>query len=456
MFLSPAMDALAIPPAVDDALARALEIPGLDAAGVGAVVDALDGSRTFAQVQVQVAIRGFDVEAEPIAALIRELSDRGFLGEPRWERLAVQILGDARYSCLACGVGCRQMEIGPLSVRDLERLRAVDLAALGTPLTDAIAEIETFEGTKPFLAKKEGACVFLDRDTMRCRIHSEYGSKTKPLACQVFPSNLFYVPGSQRLALRPSCVNRHVTRTSGSLQSETSPWVAEMRELGWGQTSPFPRWALYLPELAAVSLAPDFSLPFEEYVELESQVLDALQARTGSVEEVLTGVLPELLAIVTEGRSVNEIPADASELGRRNLGHFCKLLLKSTNEGPLVASAIESVRVIARSGRPLPTLRDLAGGDVTVEDLAVDFLANEIWSLETIRQSGFVVPGIVLLTFAYIFSKQYAADLAASRADEFVSAADFNLAFALVDDVFKRLQFSDPRPLLTFALSPLV
>ncbi len=456
MFLSSVMDALAIPPVLDAAAARALEIPGLDIAGVCAVVDALDGSRTFAQVQVQVAIRAFDVEAAAVAALIRELSDRGLLGEPPWEDLPTQTLGDARYACLACGVGCQQMEIGPLSDRDLERLRSVDLALLGTPLTDAIAEIETSEGTRPFLAKKDGACVFLDRATMRCRIHSEYGSKTKPLACQVFPSSLFYVPGSQRLSLRPSCVKRHVTRTSGSVQSDASAWVAEMRELGWGRTSPFPRWVLYLPELAAVSLAPDFSLPFEEYVELESQVLDALQSRTGSAEEVLAGVLPELLAIVTGGRSAKEIPADASKLGRRNLGRFCELLLESTHEGPLVASAIESVRATVSSGRSLPTLRELAGGDATVEDLAVDFLANEIWSLETIRQSGFVVPGIVLLTFTYILSKQYAADLAASRGDEFVSGADFNLAFALVDDVFKRLKLSDPRPLLAFALSPLV
>ncbi len=104
----------------------------------------------------------------------------------------------------------------------------------------------------------------------------------------------------------------------------------------------------------------------------------------------------------------------------------------------------------------IPALLELAGGDEAVEDLAVDFLANEVWSLETIRQSGFVVPGLVLLTFTYIISKQYAAELAVSRGDSSVSAADFNEAFARVDDVFKRLQFNDPRPLLTFATSPLV
>lgn len=211
---------------------------------------------------------GADVDGDAIAALIRALSDRGLLAEPAWQDLPVETLGDARYSCLACGSGCKQMSVGPLSERDIDRLRSVDLAALGTTLGDAVTSIETSDGPKLFLAKRDGACVYLDRLTMRCGIHAEYGSQMKPLVCQVFPSSLFYVPGAQRLALRPSCAKRHVTRTTGVRQSEAAPWVREMRDFGWGETSPFPRWALYLPELAFVALAPDFTVSFEQYSDL--------------------------------------------------------------------------------------------------------------------------------------------------------------------------------------------
>ncbi len=350
------MEALAIPRVLDAANSQGLDVPGLDAAEVYRVAQAFDGARTFPQVQVHLALEGLDVEPDVVAALIKELSDRDLFGEPFWQELPIETLNDARYSCLACGVGCKQMEIGPLSRRDLDRLRAVDLAALGTPLLDAVVPIETSEGPKPFLDKQEGACVFLDRATMRCRIHSEYSSKAKPLACQVFPSSLFFVPGGHRLALRPSCVKRHTTRASGNLQRDASPWVREMRELGWGETSPFPRWVLYLPELASVALAPDFAISFEQYVELERQLLDALRSRSGPIEEVLAGVLPELLALVTGGRRVEQAARPASDVGGRNLARFCELLLKSTDEGPRVMSAVESVRAMASSERLLPTL----------------------------------------------------------------------------------------------------
>ena len=70
-----------------------------------------------------------------------------------------------------------------------------------------------------------GDCVFLDKDN-RCRIHTEFGEQSKPLACRIFPFSVRPVPRGWQGSLRFDCPS--MTASTGQPIREYEPWLVEL------------------------------------------------------------------------------------------------------------------------------------------------------------------------------------------------------------------------------------
>lgn len=91
---------------------------------------------------------------------------------------------DWRYSCTDCGACCRWFV--PLRAGEAERL-----TRLAWPPGEAVGgEIVVRLGGAPFLAQRDGSCVFYDAAARQCRVHRRFGQAAKPLACRSYPYNL--------------------------------------------------------------------------------------------------------------------------------------------------------------------------------------------------------------------------------------------------------------------------
>jgi len=109
---------------------------------------------------------------------------RRILPYPDYVSISLPILPLAtpgqRYSCHGCGNCCRDFTV-QLRPDDSQRIRQQAWETrIGTN------PIVVFRGQEYLRQLPDGACIFL-LDDGRCRIHAEYGSETKPVACQMFP-----------------------------------------------------------------------------------------------------------------------------------------------------------------------------------------------------------------------------------------------------------------------------
>jgi lysine-N-methylase len=110
------------------------------------------------------------------------------------------------WDCAGCAACCRQYAVR-VEADERTRIEAQGWASrpefqgvpLFVPEGDRLAGFEWKLNARP-----DGACVFLGPDD-RCRIHAEFGSAAKPLACRIYPFLLVPAGDHWRLGLRLAC-----------------------------------------------------------------------------------------------------------------------------------------------------------------------------------------------------------------------------------------------------------
>lgn len=354
-------------------------------------------------------------------------------------------LPGARHACGCCGEGCRIMEVGPLGEGDIERLQAHDYGRLGLAGgVDIVDQVDTAMGPALFMHKEQGACVLLDLESQRCKVHEVYGLEAKPLPCQAFPRRLVRVPGGVRVSLMPACQERHATFLDGPPLTDQLSELERLAGLGLGRAGPFPQETLGTPRQATVALLPDLHLAWPLYLALEDELLAALEAREVPVEQVLAGALRRL--------HDHALPGELDDARRQEQARECQerfftlLQQEARGQDALLARVAGRLSRGERVG-PIPWRIGCEGAEV--QALAAEFLRNEIWGLETLRASGSLLPGLVLLCMTHVA----ACWLAAGEAER-VEPAGYNQAFARVDGFFRRLALGKAEALLALASEP--
>lgn len=138
--------------------------------------------------------------------------------------LAQQALCPPRHDCVRCGASCSSFRIGPLPEQEVERvMRWVPRVAETYPdqvLEPVFQRLPYWGEESPFLAKRDGRCVFI-RDGVGCTLHAVAGGEEKPLVCQLFPLQLLRVGDGVRVGVRPICLGDHRCWEHGTRVPET-------------------------------------------------------------------------------------------------------------------------------------------------------------------------------------------------------------------------------------------
>ena len=129
------------------------------------------------------------------------------MSRPEKSKVLMPAVPGQCFSCQSCTRCCRDT-IVTLTEEDRRRIDALDFL-------DEIDRPAYVRVGKEWLLNKvdDGSCVFLDPDG-RCRIHSQAGPRSKPIACQMFPFGV--LPGHdgrRRVSLRFDCPS--VARSQG-------------------------------------------------------------------------------------------------------------------------------------------------------------------------------------------------------------------------------------------------
>ncbi len=104
-----------------------------------------------------------------------------------------------QFSCHSCGQCCRDWHVR-LSPEEVRRLDALEYP----PEANVPARRTVIIRGQTYVAHRDdGACVYLDPDGNRCRIHAAHGYERKPLTCRVYPFSIQPTFGTER-----SCICR--------------------------------------------------------------------------------------------------------------------------------------------------------------------------------------------------------------------------------------------------------
>lgn len=105
------------------------------------------------------------------------------------------------WDCGGCSECCRRYSI-PVDADERRRIESQ-----GWEKEPDLAGVPPFvqeKGEWKLATRPDGACVFLGADN-RCRIHAQFGSAAKPLACRIYPFLLVPAGDHWRLGLRLAC-----------------------------------------------------------------------------------------------------------------------------------------------------------------------------------------------------------------------------------------------------------
>jgi len=128
-------------------------------------------------------------------------------------------VAEQRWSCHCCGNCCRTLVIH-ITDEERERINRQDWR-------DKLGVAPCVRVGRGWALNKrdDGACVFLDEHT-RCRIHSEFGEREKPLACRIYPFSVRIARGGWQVSLRFDCPS--VVSSKGTPIGQHGPWLTEL------------------------------------------------------------------------------------------------------------------------------------------------------------------------------------------------------------------------------------
>jgi len=198
-------------------------------------------------------------------------------------QLTLHIPDGINYECTGCGKCCGGWAV-PMTPVDYERISATNW---GEKL-DKFAGQALFRALKPYEAAGtpydhaireggDGHCPFLVDNL--CFIHSQFGSEAKPSICQLFPYCFNETPSG--IYATVSFVSMGVVHNSGKALTEQRQYLsdklAEFRKL----------YPDHHPNWGKLELMGGQALTWDEYLAIEKQLLEYLQARSAAFEQRL-------------------------------------------------------------------------------------------------------------------------------------------------------------------------
>lgn len=125
------------------------------------------------------------------------------------------------FACTGCGGCCTGQNIGPLSVAEVERVKASDHPAL-VALRERVggglfrrARQEDGSGARLVCRQQATGCVFLGDDAL-CALHAALGAEAKFVPCRMFPYRLIETPEGIDVTLLPECRQWLQARRAGA------------------------------------------------------------------------------------------------------------------------------------------------------------------------------------------------------------------------------------------------
>lgn len=189
-----------------------------------------------------------------------------------WESLPLRIDPRGRFTCSACGSCCQGVNV-PFDREALERLTPDrlevlqrDLGFRGAPVL--ILDAEEGGEALPICRNRFGACLFLE-DRL-CGLHRRFGPEAKPLVCRMFPWDFLVGPDGITVSLQMECRDPKALLAGEPLAAQEAELRALLRLVG---TRTLERDRATLDGATVVS--------FEEYLDLEQEVLRALDRSPG-------------------------------------------------------------------------------------------------------------------------------------------------------------------------------
>ncbi|MBW2528263.1 MAG: YkgJ family cysteine cluster protein [Deltaproteobacteria bacterium] len=453
----PSLARLPVPPVAGRLIGAAVRQPDgrtvrLDA-DIARIAALFDGRRAFPELCRAAGAAPGGLTPDAVADAIRACDEADLLDDPGplLATLPVTSLSHGEVPCYRCGAGCYRMAIGPLEEADLARLAAVVPDRFGLAPDDYVEEQPDAGGERGRFLRKgpSGACVFFDVKERLCRVHRDVGLDAKPLACQAFPARLMFVPGGLRLSLMPHCLERHRMTDLAAEADQILAFVRPLQAIGWGRTSPFSRWVLYLPERATVDLLPGAALAFSEYLQLEQQLLGELDDDERPVGQALAQVLRGVLELA---HAAPPSAADVLHAARDAVVTAATTLRDDTGPSERHPAWHDAFDGLVRhlQGEPQPRPLSQGTSEPAVQDFACELVAHEIFNLTRIDRLGSALPMLAMIALHLTLAEWLAAAMARA-AGEPVTPAQLNLAFSQVDFALSRLEVADATALVPWA-----
>jgi len=208
-----------------------------------------------------------DVPVPPVSSRLAQV----FMVPPQYVPDAgLKTTPEARFTCSACGISCRTLNLGPLFPADVDRLLALDWSGTGYDPRRFFCDYDGNEidderlasRRELFLRRENDGCEFLRADNL-CDVHARFGMAAKPYMCRAFPALLRASPTGIIVGMRLGECMRAEAALKGP---EVSANPTEIRAL-WGEIPIVP----FLPPL--VWLAEGSLVTWDEYESLERALL---------------------------------------------------------------------------------------------------------------------------------------------------------------------------------------
>ncbi|HEX6241116.1 MAG TPA: hypothetical protein VFZ61_09500 [Polyangiales bacterium] len=321
----------------------------------------------------------------------------------------------AEYDCFGDGLCCTDIHaLGP--VTRVER-RAVELLEPG-----ALVRHKDL-GEPVFRTQSHGPCVL--RSARGCELHARHGAQAKPIGCSRFPFGLVATPDGGRVTTEHRCPCRTLGARPALTVPSAEPWLRDTA----GRLSPNGRVG------PRMRLASGKSVSFARFRAIEQPLLDALLAGADPYQVLETKPFGRL-----DGMSFRGI---AEEMRKERDGSAYGEAMVWF--GSAVASLLGG-KPLALGPRPWSESFDRAEARSPeprkAKAVLHDWLADLLWSLDWVFQSGTFEAGKRELATLYAVADAIARRLVRARVrpDRAAAEAVMIAEIARQSDAWERVQ----------------